>query len=327
MSKSCAGRRPACLSGNSEILADRKRHGAGRKERSTDMAGVGHFLKKQREVIMKYVFLATACVSILAVALICIFLFGSGVPAIAKIGPLKFLFGQKWKPGSGMYGIFPMIIGSIYVTGGAILTGVPIGFLTAVFLARFCPPRLCRLWKPMIDLLAGIPSVVYGFFGMVIIVPFVRETFGGKGSSILTASLLLGIMILPTIISVSEAAIRAVPESYYEGSLALGATHERSVFAAVVPAAKSGILAGIILGVGRAVGETMAVIMVAGNQPRIPNSILKGVRTLTANIVMEMGYATDLHREALIATGVVLFVFILLINLTFSIVKMRGEKA
>ena len=284
------------------------------------------FWRKHKEDIMQAVFLAAACVSILAVALICIFLFGSGVPAIAKIGPIQFLFGTKWKPGNNIYGIFPMILGSIYVTAGAILVGVPIGFLTAVFMAKFCPEGIYRFFKPMIDLLAGIPSVVYGFFGMVVIVPFVREVIGGKGSSILTASLLLGLMILPTIISVSEAAIRAVPESYYEGSLALGATHERSVFAAMLPAAKSGIMAGVILGVGRAIGETMAVIMVAGNQARIPDSILKGVRTLTANIVLEMGYATDLHREALIATGVVLFVFILIINLLFSIVKARGER-
>ena len=284
------------------------------------------FWRKHKEDIMQAVFLAAACVSILAVALICIFLFGSGVPAIAKIGPIQFLFGTKWKPGNNIYGIFPMILGSIYVTAGAILVGVPIGFLTAVFMAKFCPEGIYRFFKPMIDLLAGIPSVVYGFFGMVVIVPFVREVIGGKGSSILTASLLLGLMILPTIISVSEAAIRAVPESYYEGSLALGATHERSVFAAMLPAAKSGIMAGVILGVGRAIGETMAVIMVAGNQARIPDSILKGVRTLTANIVLEMGYATDLHREALIATGVVLFVFILIINLLFSIVKACGER-
>lgn len=279
-----------------------------------------------KEPLMKYVFLAAACVSILAVALICVFLFSNGIPAIAKIEPFNFLLGQKWKPGNNIYGIFPMIVGSIYVTAGAILTGVPVGFLTAVYLAKFCPEKIYKVFKPMIDLLAGIPSVVYGFFGMVVIVPFVRQVFGGKGSSILTASLLLGMMILPTIISVSEAAIRAVPESYYEGSLALGTTHERSVFAAMMPAARSGIMAGVILGIGRAIGETMAVIMVAGNQPRITGNILKGIRTLTANIVMEMGYATDLHREALIATGVVLFVFILIINLLFSIVKARGER-
>ena len=197
--------------------------------------------------------------------------------------------------------------------------------VTAAY-GQFLPTKLIEsAKKPGVELLAGIPSVVYGFFGMVVIVPFIRNNFGG-GNSILAASILLGMMILPTIISQSEASIRAVPESYYEGSLALGATHERSVFCAVLPAAKSGILAGIILGVGRAIGETMAVIMVAGNQARMPGSILEGVRTMTANIVIEMGYAEGLHREALIATGVVLFVFILIINLAFSIVKMRGER-
>lgn len=219
-----------------------------------------------------------------------------------------------------------MILGSIYVTAGAIMIGVPIGILTAVFMARFCPPKLYKVLKPAIDLMAGIPSVVYGFFGLMVIVPLIRQLFGGKGSSLLAASIVLGIMILPTIIGVSESAIRAVPNSYYEGSLALGASHERSVFFAILPAAKSGILAGVILGVGRAIGETMAVVMVAGNQAVIPESILKGVRTMTANIVLEMGYAADLHREALIATAVVLFVFILIINLTFSIIKRSSEK-
>ncbi|MDD3429622.1 MAG: phosphate ABC transporter permease subunit PstC, partial [Oscillospiraceae bacterium] len=199
----------------------------------------------------------------------------------------------------------------------------PIGILTAIFMARFCPKRLYKILKPAIELLAGIPSVVYGFFGLVVLVPFMRTWLGGTGKSILTASILLGIMILPTIIGVSESAIRSVPQSYYEGGLALGASHERSVFFAMLPAAKSGILAGVVLGIGRAIGETMAVIMVAGNQPRIPGGILEGVRTLTANIVLEMGYAADLHREALIATAVVLFVFILIINLLFSALKRR----
>ena len=243
-----------------------------------------------------------------------------------EIGFADFLLGREWRPGNDIYGIFPMILGSIYVTAGAIIIGVPIGLLTAVFLARYCPAGIYKVVKPGVELLAGIPSVVYGFFGMVVIVPFIRNNFGGSGSSILAASILLGMMILPTIISQSEASIRAVPESYYEGSLALGATHERSVFCAILPAAKSGILAGIILGVGRAIGETMAVIMVAGNQARMPEGIFQGIRTMTANIVIEMGYAEGLHREALIATGVVLFVFILLINLAFSVVKMRGER-
>lgn len=277
----------------------------------------------QKERLMQAVFLFAACISILAVAMICVFLFTNGVPAIQKIGLSDFLFGTKWKPGNDKYGIFPMICGSIYVTAGAIITGVPVGILTAVFMAKFCPKPLYRIVKPTVELLAGIPSVVYGFFGLVVLVPFIRSWFGGSGMSILTASLLLGMMILPTIIGVSEAAICAVPDSYYEGALALGASHERSVFFAVLPAAKSGILAGVVLGVGRAIGEAMAVIMVTGNQARMPDGILKGVRTLTTNIVMEMGYAADLHREALIATGVVLFVFILIINLTFSILKRR----
>ena len=287
-------------------------------------------MKDVKETVMKYVFLVCACASILAVILICAFLFANGVPAIGKIGIFNFLLGETWKPGNDLYGILPFILGSIYVTAGAIVIGVPIGLLTAIFMARFCPKSIYRFMKPAVDLLAGIPSVVYGFFGMVVLVPFVRNFFGqtlgfgGNGSSMFTASVMLGIMILPTIISVGESSIRAVPDSYYEGSLALGATHERSVFCTIVPAAKSGIMAGIILGIGRAIGETMAVIMIAGNQPRMPKGIFEGVRTLTSNIVMEMGYATDLHREALIATAVVLFVFILIINLLFSLVKRRS---
>ncbi len=278
-----------------------------------------------KEKIMKAVFFATACISILAVGLICIFLFANGMPGIREIGLFKFLFGTTWRPGNGDYGILPMILGSLYVTAGAIMIGVPVGILTAAFLARFCPARWYPLIKTGVELMAGIPSVVYGFFGLVVLVPFVRNMIGGKGYSILTASILLGIMILPTIVNVSESAIRAVPKSYYEGSLALGATHERSVYRMVLPAAKSGIFAGVILGIGRAIGETMAVIMVAGNQPvmRAPNELLKGVCTLTANIVIEMGYAQDLHRKALIATGVVLFVFILIINISFSLVKRK----
>lgn len=277
-----------------------------------------------KEKVMKVVFLMTACVSILAVALICLFLFVNGVPAIQKIGLFEFLGGTTWKASSGKFGIFPMILGSVYVTAGALVIGVPIGILTAVFLARFCPKRLYKPLKAGVDLLAGIPSVVYGFFGLCVLVPLTQDLFGGSGSSILTASVLLGIMILPTIIETSESALQAVPNKYYEGALALGATHERSVYRTIVPAAKSGITAGVILGVGRAIGETMAVIMVAGNQARIPTSILKGVRTMTANIVIEMGYATDFHREALIATGVVLFIFILIINLLFSILKRKA---
>lgn len=279
---------------------------------------------KLKEKIWEALFLLAAGFSIFAVVLICIFLFANGLPAIHKIGLFDFLFGTKWKPGNELFGIFPMIVGSLYITALAVLFGVPIGLLTAVFLSRFCPRALHKIIKPALDLLAGIPSVVYGFFGLMVIVPFVRDTFGGNGSSILTAGILLGMMILPTIISVSESSLNAVPQTYYEGARALGASHERAVFLTVLPAAKSGIMAGIILGVGRAIGETMAVIMVAGNQARLTGSVLKGIRTLTANIVIEMGYATDLHREALIATGVVLFVFILIINLAFNLVKNKN---
>lgn len=228
-----------------------------------------------------------------------------------------------------------MILGSIYVTAGAILVGVPIGILTSVFMAKYCPKKIYPVLKAMTELLAGIPSVVYGFFGLVVLVPAVREVCrslrragilarSGDGNSILTASILLGMMILPTIIGVTEAAIRAVPEHYYEGALALGATHERSIFRVVLPAAKSGVVAGIVLGIGRAIGETMAVIMVAGNHARMPKGITQGVRTMTANIVLEMGYAADLHRDALIATAVVLFVFILIINFAVSLLNRRS---
>ena len=270
---------------------------------------------------MQLVFLAAACASIALVAMICFFLFANGLPTIGKIGVSDFLLGQKWRPNNDIYGILPMIMGSLYVTLGACITGVPIGILTAIFMARFCPANIYKYLKPAVELLAGIPSVIYGFFGLVVMVPFIRDNFGGTGSSMLTASLLLGMMILPTLISVAEAALRAVPDSYYEGALALGAGHVRSVFFTVVPAAKSGIMAAIILGVGRAIGETMAVIMVAGNQARMPQGLLEGVRTMTTNIVIEMGYAADLHRDALIATAVVLFIFIMLINLTFSYLK------
>lgn len=280
-------------------------------------------MKHVKEKGMKLLFLAATCVSIAAVILICLFLLASGIPAIREIGIFKFLLGTKWKPANGLYGIFPMIIGSLYVTAGALVLGVPVGILTAVFMARFCPKWLYGPLKSAVNLMAGIPSVVYGFFGLVVLVPFVRQFFGGRGMGVLTASVLLGFMILPTIISVSETSIRAVPESYYEGGLALGASHERSVFYTMLPAAKSGIFAGVVLGIGRAAGETMAVMMVAGNQPVIPESVLSGVRTLTTNIVLEMGYAADLHREALIGTAEVLFVFILIINLALSRVKRR----
>ena len=278
-----------------------------------------------KEKGMKIVFLIAACTSVLAVALICVFLFANGVPAIGKIGIFQFLLGEKWKPSNNIYGVLPFILGSVYVTAGAVVIGVPIALFTSVFMARYCPKVLYKSLSSAINLLAGIPSVVYGFFGLVLIVPAIQKITGRDGSTMLAASLLLGIMILPTVIGVTEAALRSVPESYYEGALALGATHERSIFFTVVPAAKSGIVAGIVLGIGRAIGETMAVIMVAGNQARMPRGLLKGLRTLTSNIVLEMGYAADLHREALIATGVVLFVFILIINLAVSLLSRRTQ--
>ena len=292
--------------------------------------------KAWTEKFMQGGFLIAACTSVLAVALICIFLFANGVPAIREIGFVKFITGEQWRPNNNLFGIFPMIIGSLYVTAGAIVFGVPIGILTSVFMAMYCPKKIYRPLKAATELLAGIPSVVYGFFGLVVVVPIIRD-FGralkdagliknaGDGNSILTTSLILAMMILPTIIGTTESAMRAVPAHYYEGALALGATKERSIFRVIIPAAKSGVIAGIVLGIGRAVGETMAVIMVAGNQPRLVGNLFKGIRTLTGNIVMEMGYATGLHREALIATGVVLFVFILIINFSVALLKRRTD--
>lgn len=285
---------------------------------------------------MHIVFFIAACASILAVALICIFLFANGIPAIREIGFVKFITGDIWRPGNNMFGISTMIVGSLYVTAGAIIIGVPIGILTSVFMAMYCPKRIYGPLKAATELLAGIPSVVYGFFGLVVVVPIIRQLGqslraagvvekAGDGNSILTTSLILGMMILPTIIGTTESAMRAVPVHYYEGALALGATKERSIFRVIIPAAKSGVIAGIVLGIGRAIGETMAVIMIAGNQPRFAESILQGVRTLTGNIVIEMGYATGLHREALIATGVVLFVLILIINFSVALLKRRAD--
>ncbi len=279
-----------------------------------------------REGAARACFMLAAAISILAVVLICAFLFVNGVPAMAEIGLPEFLLGTSWKPSSGLYGIFPMIIGSIYVTVGAMIVGVPAGILTAIFLSRFAHKGVVAALRPGVELLAGIPSVIYGFFGLMVIVPFIRTTMPGNGLSLLAAAVILGIMILPTVITVAKNALDAVPKSYYEGALALGATHERSVFRVVVPAAFSGIMAAIVLGIGRAIGETMAVVMVAGNQPVIPLSIFDGVRTMTANIVLEMGYAADLHRGALIATGVVLFVLVMFISLLLGVIKRRGAR-
>lgn len=279
-------------------------------------------MKQKQETLMRMLFLLTACLSIGAVTLILIYLLSNGIPTILKIGPENF-FGRIWRPGQGQFGILPMLVGSLYVTAGALLLGIPLGLLCAVYLSRYCPKGLYRFFKPAVSLLAGVPSIVYGFFGLLVLVPAVQKLTGSGGRGLLTASVLLGLMILPTMITLSEAALNAVPESCYEGALALGATHERSVFCAVLPAAAPGVLSGAILGMGRAIGETMAVIMIAGNQAVFPTGVLSGLRTLTANIVLEMGYATGLHRQALIATGVVLLVFILIINTCFSLLKRR----
>lgn len=277
----------------------------------------------------KGLFFLCSCLSIGAVALICFFIFYGAAPAISEIGLFKFLFGSTWKPTNSPqeFGILYMMVGSLYVTAGAVLLGVPIGILAAVFMAKFCPKRLYPVLSQGISLLAGIPSIVYGFFGMMILVPFIQKNFTGNGNSVLAASVVLAVMILPTVISISENSIRAVPRSYDEGALALGATREESVFRVIVPAARSGIVTSVILGIGRAVGETMAVVMVAGNSNILPDSIFKPVRTLTANIVMEMGYASDLHYDALIATGAVLFVFILVLNMLLNLITAKGVKA
>lgn len=297
---------------------------------------IQNFIKSPMESSMTVVFFLCACASVLAISVIAIFLFSGGVPAIFEIGVFDFFLGTTWAPDDSYpavpsFGVLPMIMGSIYVTIGAIIIGVPIGVFTAIFLSYMCPRHIYIIIKPIVNLLAGIPSVVYGFFGMVVIVPIIRPlardiTGGGTGESILAASVLLGIMILPVVIGISESAIRAVPSSYFEGALALGASKTRSVFCVVVPAAKSGILAAVVLGVGRAIGETMAVNMVAGNQPRMPVHVLRGARTLTANIVMEMPYAYGLHRDALTASGVVLFLFILFINIVFVFFARRGGR-
>lgn len=279
-----------------------------------------------KERLMHCVCLVAACVSVMAVLLICVFLFSNGIPAMKDIGIGRFLLGTQWQPGNDLYGIFPMILGSIAITALAVVIGLPIALGTSIFLVFFCPARLSGPMREAVRLLAGIPSVVYGFFGMIVLVPWIKSVFAlSSGKTLLSAGILLGLMILPTMIGVMEPALAQVPASYYEGALALGASHERAVCLVSVPAASSGIVAGAVLGIGRAIGETMAVIMVAGNQAVIPTGIFAGARTLTANIVLEMGYATGLHRQALIATGVVLFVFILIVNLCVSVFYRRAS--
>jgi phosphate transport system permease protein len=275
-----------------------------------------------KDKLLRFVFIFTAFVSTAAVAVICVFLLLGAMPALREVGVFRFLFGGSWRPSAGEYGVLPMLVGSICVTVGAAAIGVPLGILCSVFLQYFCPKKMRPILDALISLMAGIPSVIYGFVGLMVLVPLVQNLSGGSGKGLLTVSLLLGVMLLPTVVGVSSAALAAVPKSCYEGSLALGATHERSVYCAVLPAAKSGVFASVILAVGRAIGETMAVAMVAGNQPVMPSGIFGGVRTLTANIVLEMAYAPEgLHRSALIASAAVLFLLILIINLCFHAVK------
>ncbi len=266
---------------------------------------------KARERFFQVLFFIASLLSIVSVLLIAFYIFWRGVPAIAEVGLGEFLFGTRWSPKTNDFGILPMITASFYITLGTLVIGVPVGLLTAIYLSRFAGRRAYAVVKPMVELLAGIPSVVYGFFGLVVVVPLIAEFFGGAGNSMLAAILILSVMVLPTIITISDTSIRAVPEHYYEGALALGATHEEAVFKVVVPAARSGILTSVILSAGRAVGETMAVILVAGNSPIMPTSLTASVRSMTANIAMEMSYASGLHQDMLFATGVVLFVFIL----------------
>jgi len=271
-------------------------------------------MKKFREKLSGRIFLVLALSSISALALITVFIIINGIPIIAQVGFFNFVFGMSWAPSHGEFGIFPMIIGSLTVTVGAVIIGVPVGICTAIFLTEFAPARLSRLFRPAIQLLAGIPSVVYGFWGLLFVVPFIRNYLGGPGLSILAGSLILAIMVLPTVISITEVSIIALPRQYKEGALALGMTHWQTIRSVVLPSAKSGIVAAVILGIGRAMGETMAVIMVLGNAVAVPSSILDPVRTLTTNIGIEMSYASGEHRQALFATGIVLFVVIMVLN-------------
>ena len=282
--------------------------------------------KAWTEKVMQGVFFIAACTSVLAVALICIFLFANGIPAIRQIGFVKFITGDIWRPGNELFGIFPMIIGSIYVTAGAIIVGVPIGILAAVFLARFCPKPLYRIMKPGVELLAGIPSVVYGLVGMLILVPGIRKLFNvPDGASLLAAIIVLAIMILPSIIKVSLNALEAVPKEYEDASLALGATPIETYFKVSVPAAKSGIAAAGVLGVGRAIGEAMAVMMVSGNVANMPK-LFGSVRFLTTAVASEMSYSSGLQKQALFSIALVLFLFIMLINaLLNSLLKKEKE--
>jgi phosphate transport system permease protein len=277
-----------------------------------------------KEKIIEKTFLVIALSSITILALITFFIFEEGIPLILKVGPKNFLLGEKWIPSKGLFGIFPMIVSSFWVTFGALLLGIPLGLACTIFLSELIPPSVGTLFRPAIQLLAAIPSVIYGFWGLIVLVPLIRIYLGGPGLSILAGSLVLGFMILPTIITISEDSLKALPPSYKAGALALGATHWQTIWRVLIPAAKSGILASIILGMGRAIGETMAMIMILGNAVKMPASFLDSARTLTTNIGIEMGYASGDHRQALFATGIVLFFIIMALNtLAISLSRRR----
>jgi phosphate transport system permease protein len=267
-----------------------------------------------QEKIIEKTLLFVALSSIMILGLITFFIFEQGLPLIWKIGPRAFILGERWVPSQGSFGILPMIVSSFWVTIGALALGIPLGLACAIFLCEWSPPSVGIVLRPAIQLLAAIPSVIYGFWGLIVLVPLVRNYLGGPGLSILSGSLILGFMILPTIISISEDSLNALPSSYKQGALALGATHWQAIWRVLIPAARSGIVTSIILGMGRAVGETMAMIMILGNAVKMPTSFLDSARTLTTNIGIEMGYASGDHRQALFATGVVLFIIIMLLN-------------
>ena len=282
--------------------------------------------KRDNEKLVRAVLLAIAFSALASLLLIAVFIFKEGAPFMARVGMKEFIFSSEWDPQGGRYGIYPMIVASLWVTLGAMLIGAPLGIAGAVFLNEFLPRPVMRVVKPAIELLASIPSVVFGFIGVVVLAPLIRAHLGGPGLSILCATVVLGVMALPTIISISTDAIASVPQSYREGALALGATRWQATHMVTLKAARSGLLAAVILGMGRAVGETMAVIMVAGNTVRIPHSPLDPARTLTANIALEMGNATGTYRQALFATGVVLFVVIMGLN-AMALAAMRRRRS
>ncbi len=273
-----------------------------------------HLKCQIKESIIRGLLFFIACIAVIGVLLIIIFVFQEGWPVLAKYGLGKLLSGTEWMPTSEVYGLLPLIVGSFYVTLGSLVLGVPLGIACAVFMAEIAPEWMVKLVRPAINLLAGIPSVVYGFFGLVVLVPMVRMLFGGIGFSLLTGGIILAIMILPTIISISEDALRAVPRDYKEASLALGATHWQTIYRVLIPAAKSGIVTAVILGMGRALGETMAVIMITGNTPLVPKSLLDPGATLTGTIGQEWAYAAGEHAQALFTVGIFLFVLIIIIN-------------